>query len=195
MRDSTGVSEPDFVWPPVWTIGHSTRSADEFSQTLLAHQIKTLADVRSFPGSRRYPHFNREQLSEWLGEIGINYHHVPDLGGRRLVQPNSRNTSWRNQSFRAYADYMESEEFAKGISQLVGLARAARTSIMCAEALWWRCHRSLISDYLKAHGSVVTHIMDASHSDEHPYTAAARIVDGALSYEGLLTEQARATNR
>jgi uncharacterized protein (DUF488 family) len=191
MRDATETTEPDFVWPPIWTVGHSTRSADEFSEILLAHQIKTLADVRSFPASRRYPHFNRERLSEWLCEIGINYHHVPDLGGRRRPQPNSRNTSWRNQSFRAYADYMESEEFAQGVSQLVRLARAARTSIMCAEALWWRCHRSLISDYLKAHGSSVTHIMDGSHSEDHPYTPAARIINGALSYEGLLAEQAR----
>jgi uncharacterized protein (DUF488 family) len=170
----------------IWTIGHSTRSADEFDQILVAHQISALVDVRSFPGSRRYPHFNKPELSQTLQHIGIQYAHSPQLGGRRRPTLHSRNTAWKNASFRAYADHMETEEFEKGIEDLLELSRTKRTAIMCAEALWWRCHRSLIADYLKARGIEVIHIVDEKHTEAHPYTTAARIVDGRLSYEGLL---------
>ena len=171
----------------IWTVGHSTRSAEEFNEILLAHQIETLVDVRSFPGSRRYPHFNKLELSRDLGSIGLAYLHLPALGGRRRGLANSKNTAWQNASFRAYADHMESVEFKEGIETLLELAQTKRTTIMCAESLWWRCHRSLIADFLKANGVEVIHILSAVKVESHPYTAAARIVDGRLSYEGLLT--------
>lgn len=170
----------------IWTVGHSTRSEDEFKEILLAHEIETLVDVRSFPGSRRYPHFNKLELSRSLESIGLVYLHLPALGGRRRVLPNSKNTAWQNSSFRAYADHMESEEFEKGIETLLELAQTKRTTVMCAESLWWRCHRSLIADFLKANGVEVIHILSAVKVETHPYTSAARIVEGRLSYEGLL---------
>ena len=170
----------------VWTVGHSTRSAEEFGQILLTHGIQVLVDVRSFPGSRRYPQFNRAALAESLKEIGIEYKHEPRLGGRRKPRADSHNTAWKNASFRAYADHMESEEFRNGVKDLLELAANARVAVMCAESLWWRCHRSLISDYLKAEGHTVIHILDQNKSEEHPFTSAARIVDGSLSYRGLI---------
>ena len=172
--------------PNIWTVGHSTRSGEEFTQILRAHDIQLLVDVRSFPGSRRYPQFNRATLSESLAAAGIQYKHEPRLGGRRTPRPDSHNTAWRNASFRAYADHMESEEFRDGVKDLLELAGEARTAVMCAESLWWRCHRSLISDYLKAAGHQVIHILDETKTEEHPFTSAARIVDGELSYRGLL---------
>jgi uncharacterized protein (DUF488 family) len=167
----------------IWTIGHSTRTIDEFISLLQANQIRLLVDVRSLPGSKRYPQFNKEALADSLGKTGIQYEHFPELGGRRKAKPESKNTAWRNASFRGYADYMETEEFRKGVERLLDLAAdAGPTAIMCAEAVWWRCHRSLISDYLKARGIEVLHIMDAKQTELHPYTSAARIVDGKLSY-------------
>src|SRR5829696_6564248 len=160
----------------VWTVGHSTRSAEEFGEILTAHGIEVLVDVRMFPGSRRYPQFNREALSASLVKLGIEYKHEPRLGGRRRPSADSHNTAWRNASFRAYADHMESDEFRKGVEDLLELAAGHRTAVMCAEALWWRCHRSLISDYLKAAGHKVVHIMDETKTEEHPFTSAARIV-------------------
>ncbi len=170
----------------VWTVGHSTRSAEEFGEILSAHGIQVLVDVRSFPGSRRYPQFNKPALAHSLASIGIEYRHEPRLGGRRKPRADSHNTAWRNSSFRAYADHMESDEFRSGVEELLELARGARTAVMCAEALWWRCHRSLIADYLKAAGHSVVHIIDQTKTEEHPFTSAARIVDGELSYRGLL---------
>lgn len=170
----------------VWTVGHSTRSGDEFGQMLGAYEIRVLVDVRSFPGSRRYPQFNKTALSESLANFEIEYKHEPRLGGRRTPRPDSHNTAWRNSSFRAYADHMESAEFTAGAEELLELAAGARTAVMCAEALWWRCHRSLIADYLKAAGHAVVHIIDQTKTEEHPFTSAARIVDGELSYRGLL---------
>jgi uncharacterized protein (DUF488 family) len=172
----------------IWTVGHSTRSSEEFNQILLAHKIGALVDVRSFPGSRRYPHFNKPELARALDALGILYRHAPRLGGRRRPSADSKNTAWQNASFRAYADHMESEEFQQGIDELIELAGEKRTAIMCAESLWWRCHRSLISDFLKARGVEVIHILDAKKTEVHPYTSAARIVDGRLSYEGLLKD-------
>ena len=167
----------------IWTIGHSTRTIDEFISLLQANQIRLLVDVRSLPGSKRYPQFNKEALADSLGKTGIRYDHFPELGGRRKAKPESKNTAWRNASFRGYADYMETEEFRKGFERLLDLAGGAgSTAIMCAEAVWWRCHRSLISDYLKTRGIEVLHIMDAKKTEAHPHTSAARIVDGKLSY-------------
>jgi uncharacterized protein (DUF488 family) len=170
----------------IWTVGHSTRSSQEFNEILLAYGIDALIDVRSFPGSRRYPHFNKHELSRAVEAIGILYFHCPQLGGRRRPSPHSKNAAWKNASFRAYADHMESEEFKQGIEELIHLAQKKRAAIMCAEALWWRCHRSLIADFLKANGVEVIHIVDGGHTEKHPYTTAARIIDGRLSYEGLL---------
>jgi uncharacterized protein (DUF488 family) len=167
----------------VWTIGHSTRTIDEFISLLKENGINLLADVRLLPGSKRYPQFNKETLAGSLGKVGIHYEHFPELGGRRKSRPDSTNLAWRNVSFRGYADYMETEEFHKGTERLLQIATdAGPTAIMCAEAVWWRCHRSLISDYLKARGIEVMHILDANKIEPHPYTSAARIVDGKLSY-------------
>ena len=168
----------------IWTIGHSTRSIDDFISLLEEKGIMLLADVRSWPGSKRYPQFNREALAKSLADAGILYEHVPELGGRRKPKPDSRNTAWRNASFRAYADHMETEEFQKGIERLLVLAHeVGPAAIMCAEAVWWRCHRSLISDYLKSRGIEEMHILDANKTQPHPFTSAARIVNGELNYE------------
>jgi len=145
-----------------------------------------LVDVRMFPGSRRYPQFNRAALAESLAEMGIEYKHEARLGGRRTPRADSHNTAWKNASFRAYADYMETDEFKSAVEELLELARDARVAVMCAEAVWWRCHRSLISDYLKAAGHTVIHILNETKTEPHPFTSAARIVDGKLSYRGLL---------
>src|ERR1700751_2371668 len=153
----------------IWTIGHSTRSIDGFISLLEENGIKLLADVRSLPGSKRYPQFNKEALAESLSTCGIRYEHFQELGGRRKPKADSRNTAWRNASFRGYADYMETEEFHQGLERLLKLAReSGPAAIMCAEAVWWRCHRSLISDYLKARGVEVLHILDHKKVDEHP---------------------------
>ena len=156
---------------------------DKFISLLKEQGIKSLADVRLLPGSKRYPQFNKETLADSLGKAGICYEHFPELGGRRKAKPDSKNTAWRNASFRGYADYMETKEFDKGVKHLLDLAAdAGPTAIMCAEAVWWRCHRSLISDYLKVRGIEVMHILDADKSEPHPYTPAARIANRKLSY-------------
>jgi uncharacterized protein (DUF488 family) len=166
----------------LWTIGHSNRSLDEFLAQLAAFQIEVLADVRRFPGSRKHPHFNQTELAKSLAGVGVAYEFFPELGGRRKPRPDSPNTAWRNESFRAYADYMETAEFRAGIDRLLSRASEPRTAIMCSEAVWWRCHRSLIADYLKAQGIEVQHILSPKKSELHPYTGAARLVDGRLSY-------------
>ena len=144
--------------------------------------MEAIADVRQFPGSRRHPHFHEQALSGSLTGAGIEYHSFRDLGGRRTPRPDSPNTAWRNAGFRGYADYMETAAFRAGIERLMELAARKRTAVMCAEVLWWRCHRSMISDYLKAAGVLVTHILGPAKTELHPYTAAARIVDGRLTY-------------
>jgi uncharacterized protein (DUF488 family) len=167
----------------IWTIGHSTRAIDDFISLLKENEINLLVDVRAWPGSKRYPQFNKDTLAESLNAHGIRYEHFPELGGKRKSKPDSRNTAWRNASFRGYADYMETEQFQKGIERLLDVAaEAGPTAIMCAEAVWWRCHRSLIADYLKARGVEVLHVLGANKVEPHPYTSAARIVNGELSY-------------
>ena len=170
----------------IWTVGHSTRSLEDFIGALTSFEIRVLADVRSFPGSRRYPQFNKDNLRGALAAAEVEYIHLPELGGRRRARSDSLNMAWRNESFRGYADYMETNEFQAGISRLLTIAAERRTAIMCAEVMWWRCHRSLISDYLKAKQIKVIHILGAEKSQEHPFTSAARIVNGELSYRGLL---------
>jgi uncharacterized protein (DUF488 family) len=135
----------------IWTIGHSIRSIEEFIGALQSYRIGLVADVRRFPGSRRNPQFGHEALRQSLGDSGIGYGHFPELGGRRRPRPDSQNTGWHSLAFRGYADYMETSEFHAGIDRLIKSARR-RTAMMCAEAVWWHCHRALISDYLKIRG-------------------------------------------
>lgn len=166
--------------PAIWTVGHSTRTWEEFLALLTANGIGAVADVRRFAGSRRYPHFGSEALRTALAAAGVDYVHIPELGGRRRPQPGSPNTAWRNEAFRGYADHMGTEEFRKGIERLLELAHRQRTAILCAEAVWWRCHRALIADHLKAQGMRVLHILGADKVEEHPYTAPARQKIGGL---------------
>ena len=166
----------------IWTIGHSTHPLDELVEMLKSFQIEMVADVRSYPGSRKFPQFNKESLMVSLPENGIEYVHIKNLGGRRKENPDSKHTVWRNAAFRGYADYMDTEEFKDGVQELIQLAQQKRVAYMCSEAVWWRCHRSMISDYLKANGWTVMHIMGVDKADEHPYTAPAEIVDGELTY-------------
>ncbi|MCL2561879.1 MAG: DUF488 domain-containing protein [Rikenellaceae bacterium] len=170
----------------IWTAGHSTRTLDELLTLLGSFEIEVLADIRSFPASRRYPHFNSDNLAVAMPAHGIGYLPMPLLGGRRRRNPDSTNMQWRHPAFRAYADYMETLEFGEGIRLLTDVAARQRTAFTCSEAVWWRCHRSLVSDYLKSTGWRVMHIMDAGKAVEHPYTSAAQIVDGELSYKALL---------
>ena len=166
----------------IWTVGHSTRTGEDFLALLATYAIEAIADVRRFPGSRRHPQFGREALAAALHEHHIEYRWLPQLGGRRKAAPDSPNTAWRNAAFRGYADHLASEEFGEGLSELLDLARRRRTAVMCAEAVWWRCHRALIADVLKSRGIEVIHILAPLHSATHPYTAAAHVVDGRLSY-------------
>lgn len=166
----------------VWTIGHSTRGLDEFIALLRESSIEALADVRSFPGSRKFPQFNAENLAETLPEAAIEYIPFNQLGGRRKVRKDSPHTVWRNEAFRGYADHMDTDEFKKGIDDLLTLSAKRRTVIMCSEAVWWRCHRSMIADYLKSLGVIVIHIMSPGKTEEHPYTSAAKILNGKLVY-------------
>jgi uncharacterized protein (DUF488 family) len=166
----------------IWTIGHSTRTIDDLVGMLQSFRIALIADVRSYPGSKRYPQFNKEALEISLPQSNIKYVQIKDLGGRRRANSDSKNTVWRNDAFRGFADYMETDAFKKGIEQMQSLADKQRIAYMCSEAVWWRCHRSLISDYLKSIGWTVMHIMDIGKAEEHPYTSAARIVDGKLTY-------------
>ena len=166
----------------IWTIGHSTHTLEEFILMLQSFQIDVVADIRSFPGSKRYPHFNKEALAISLPLNEIEYVHLSGLGGRRKTTIDSHNTGWRLDAFRGYADYMETEMFKKAMEELEYSASKKRVAFMCAEAVWWRCHRSLVSDYLKQQGWKVLHIMGKGKSEEHPYTGPARIVDNKLVY-------------
>jgi uncharacterized protein (DUF488 family) len=167
----------------IWTIGHSTRLIGEFIELLHSHAIKTLVDIRTLPGSRNYPQFNKETLEGLLLENGIEYIHMKKLGGLRRPTRDSHNRAWRNPMFRGYADYMETSAFKEAVEELLEIALTRATAIMCAEVLWWRCHRSLIADYLKIRGIEVIHIINLNKSIEHPYTSAAIISEGHLSYE------------
>lgn len=167
----------------IYTIGHSTHSIDEFIAMLQSFEIKNLVDIRSMPGSRKYPQFNKDNLEVVLSENEIKYVYMKDLGGRRKVHSDSKNTRWKNISFRGYADYMETDAFKKAITELENVALQTPTAYMCAEAVWWRCHRSLVSDYLKARGWEVLHIMAAGKVQEHRYTSPAKIIGVRVSYE------------
>lgn len=166
----------------VWTIGHSTRTLEEFLALLAAHGIEAIADVRHFPGSRHVPQFAREQLEPSLAAHGLGYAWFEAAGGRRPAHKDSPNTAWRNASFRGYADYMATPAFAEGFAHLLAWCARQRTALMCAEAVWWRCHRSMLADAMKVRGIEIIHILDAKHVKLHPYTSAAHVVDGQLSY-------------
>ncbi len=166
----------------LWTIGHSTRPIDVFVDMLRSAGVACVADVRRYPGSRRHPQFGAEALAASLPGAGIDFVPMPDLGGRRRTRPDSPHTAWRNASFRGYADYMDTPDYAAARERLFAMARQAPTAVMCAEAMWWSCHRSLISDDAKARGWTVLHIMGHGDVREHPWTGAARIVDGRLDY-------------
>jgi uncharacterized protein (DUF488 family) len=166
----------------IWTIGHSSRPLETFLELLSRNAIEAIADVRRFPGSRRQPQYGQAALGASLAGKGVEYRWIEALGGRRRPRPDSANTAWRNPSFRGYADYMESAGFRRGMDELLELAARKRTAMMCSEAMWWRCHRSLVSDALCAREIEVMHILDAAHTRRHPLTAPARIVGGRLSY-------------
>jgi uncharacterized protein (DUF488 family) len=170
----------------IYTIGHSTRALDELVAALKGHAITTLVDIRAFPMSRRLPHFNRESLEQELPRCGIAYVWMKELGGRRKkMRDDSPNTGLRNESFRNYADYMMTEEFADGIDRLLEIAGREKTAIMCAERVYFQCHRMLVSDYLAAHGHNVLHIDDEKRPvREHKLMAEARLADGKLVYDG-----------
>ena len=169
----------------LYTIGHSTRSLDELIETLRAHQIKTLVDIRAFPMSRRLPQFNRESLAESLPAAGIRYVWIKALGGyRKKILDESPHIALRNDSFRNYADYMLTPEFQSAVGELIALAEEAPTAYMCAERVYFHCHRMLVSDWLVAHGHEVLHIDGADPVRPHRLTAEARMIDGQLIYRG-----------
>jgi uncharacterized protein (DUF488 family) len=165
----------------IHTIGHSTRAIPDFIALLRREGVRHVADVRTFPGSRRHPQFGREALAAALAEAGIAYSHHPALGGRRRPRPDSPNGAWRNEGFRGYADHMASEEFHEALDALVALASHEPVAIMCAEAVPWRCHRNLIADALVVRGVEVRHILDA-RSDPHRLTRFAVVRHGRVEY-------------
>ena len=174
----------------IWTIGHSTRTADDFVALLRAHAIDGLADVRTSPKSRRHPHFAREALDARLTHEGIEYRHFAALGGLRKPRADSPNGAWKNESFRGYADYMMTLEFNTGVDELLEFGARRQVAVMCAEAVWWQCHRMLLADALVARGVEVQHIMSAkgrSALQPHRLTPFAQIrSDGHVGYPGLL---------
>lgn len=176
--------------PAIRTIGHSTLSFDGLVALLKEADIELLVDIRHYPGSRRMPWFNKDVLAKCLAEVGIGYAHIEALGGRRRPDPDSRNTVWRHAAFRGYADHMLNDPaFEQGLERLKALAAKQRTCMMCSEVLWWRCHRALVADRLKADGWRVWHIMGPGKEVEHPWSAAARLQDGKLFYGPVELDQ------
>ncbi|MDH5823227.1 DUF488 domain-containing protein [Luteimonas sp. RD2P54] len=173
----------------LWTVGHSTHDWDAFVALLREAGIAAVADVRRYPGSRRHPQYAAEAMAKALPRAGIAYESFTELGGRRPARPDSPNTGWRNASFRGYADYMATSGYAAGRTRLEALAAAAPTAVMCAEVLWWQCHRALVSDDFKARGWEVVHLQPGGRSQAHPWSGAARIVDGRLDYSAPADDQ------
>jgi len=167
----------------IYTIGHSTHLLGGFLKLLARHGIEALADIRRFPGSRKYPHFHRDNLASSLPQAGVEYRWFEALGGRRKKTSGPTiNTGLRNESFRNYADYMATPEFHEAVGQLLGLARAKRTAFLCSEGLYWRCHRRLVSDFLLLRGITVQHIMPDGTLRPHTLTEGARVEGGEVSY-------------
>jgi uncharacterized protein (DUF488 family) len=170
----------------IYTIGHSTLAAAAFVDLLAAHEIRQLADIRTIPKSRRHPHFVREALDALLASHAIVYRHFPALGGLRKPRTDSINTAWQNESFRGYADYMQSSAFEDGVADLLTFAQNGRTALMCAEAVWWQCHRRLLADALIVRDVPVLHILSAGEPKPHELSAFARLEGGKVIYPGLL---------
>jgi uncharacterized protein (DUF488 family) len=170
----------------IFTVGHSNHAIEKFLAILQAHQIEQLIDVRTIPKSRHNPQFNRESLTVFLPEHNIAYHHLPGLGGLRKPRKDSINLGWQNASFRGYADYMQTPEFAENLRELIEIANDRRSAIMCAEAVPWRCHRSLIADALTARGVEVENILSETRCEPHRYTPFAKIEGKHVTYPGLL---------
>ena len=166
----------------VWTVGHSTRASDELVAVLSTHEIECVLDVRRFPGSRRHPQFESQTLERTLGGAGISYRWLENLGGRRAPVRTSV-SAWRHPAFQAYAQHIATEEFAAGLTELLMISGGLRSAVMCAELLWWRCHRRLIADVLMSLGAQVIHIRDTGTGELHSLSAAARLVDGQLTYD------------
>lgn len=169
----------------LFTIGHSTRTLQELIEALQAHSVQTLVDIRAFPVSRRLPHFNRESLEQALPRAGIQYVWMQELGGRRKkILKDSPNVALRNDSFRNYADYMLTPEFGHAMDELLKIAERSRTAYMCAERMYFQCHRMLVSDWLVAHGHEVLHIDDQKPPKAHKLMSEGRMIDGRLIYRG-----------
>ena len=180
--DAAPVQNGAMKKPLIWTVGHSTRPVDTLIEMLEAHGIKRLMDVRTIPKSRHNPQYNREPLERSLRDAGIGYEHMRALGGLRHPRKDSPNMGWRNESFRGYADYMQTAEFESALHVLVEAAAHEAIAIMCAEAVPWRCHRSLIADALTARGYRVEHIMNATKSDPHTLTSFAKVEGTSVLY-------------
>jgi uncharacterized protein (DUF488 family) len=176
----------------IYTIGHSTRSLDEFVELLRAHAIGRVADIRTVPRSRRHPHFSADVLGRSLPAIGVEYRHFPGLGGLRKPRRDSPNGAWRHEGFRGYADHMGTAEFRDALTELIEWSRAdlsppaPRVAIMCAESVWWRCHRQLTADALLARGVEVFHITGHGPASAHKLTEFARVIEGEVRYPGLI---------
>lgn len=169
--------------PTIWTIGHSTRTLEEFIALLAESRIELVADVRRFPGSRRHPQFHSATLAAALAAAGLGYRHFVALGGRRRPRADSPNAVWRNAAFRGYADYMATAEFRAAFTELAALARTQRCALMCAELLWWRCHRSMLADDFVLHGWQVVHILGPGQTAAHAFREPARLVGEAPLYD------------
>ena len=169
----------------IYTIGHSTQPFERFLELLKAHGVEKVVDVRTVPGSRRAPHFNREHLTKALAGAGIGYLHLKGLGGWRKPRNDSVNTAWQNDSFRGFADYMQTEEFEQSLQELIALAKEERVAIMCAEAVPWRCHRSLIADALTVRGIEVKHISSRERANPHEITEFAIVKGRTVTYPAI----------
>ena len=172
----------------IFTIGHSTRSIEDFLQLLQIHHVEHVVDIRAFPGSRNNPQFGQDQLRGSLGDAGIQYTHLASLGGRRRVPSTDASLAWRNASFRAYADYLQTPEFAGGLEELIDMSAAHQVVIMCAEAVPWRCHRSLIGDALLARGIAVCDILSATSARAHQLTRFAHVDGTKVTYPATAPE-------
>jgi uncharacterized protein (DUF488 family) len=170
----------------IYTIGHSTRTAEAFVELLRIHEVRQIADVRTLPRSRRHPHFSRDALDAFLYAHGIAYRHIPELGGLRKPRADSTNTAWQHPGFRGYADYMQTPTFHIGVESLLRFAGAVATAVMCAEARWWDCHRRLLADALVVRGLSVFHILSSAAPKPHELSEFARVENGLVTYPGLL---------
>jgi uncharacterized protein (DUF488 family) len=170
----------------IHTIGHSTHTAQAFLDLLNVHEIRQLADIRTIPGSRRHPHFSKDALAAWLADAGITYRHFPALGGLRRPRRDSINTAVRHASFRGYADHMQTMEFREGVEALEAFARAGATTVMCAEAVWWQCHRRFLADALLVRNVRVLHILSAAAAKPHELSEFGRADGGTVIYPGLV---------